>query len=306
MAGKKIIAVVGATGAQGGGLVRAILNDKRSAFAVRALTRDVNSRQGERAGDAGRRSRGGRRRRRREPEARLRGGLRRLLRHLLLGALLAREGDGGGRGTWRDAAKAAGVKHVDLVHPRGHAQVDPAQRQPHADAAWASTRCRTSTPRARPTTSSPTWACRRRFLLTSFYWDNLIHFGIGPEEGPGRQAGDHPAHGRQEAPGHRGRGHRQVRLRHLQAGARVHRQDGRHRRRAPDRRADGRRPDQGAGAARCVYNDVSHRTSTASFGFPGADDLGNMFQFKRDFEKDFCGARDLTLSPVPQSVAADV
>src|SRR3970282_2996862 len=43
MADKKIIAVVGATGAQGGGLVRAILGDSSGAFAVRALTRDVNS-----------------------------------------------------------------------------------------------------------------------------------------------------------------------------------------------------------------------------------------------------------------------
>jgi hypothetical protein len=32
------------------------------------------------------------------------------------------------------------------------------------------------------------------------------------------------------------------------------------------------------------------------FGFPGADDLGNMFQYKRDFEAAFCGARDLALS----------
>jgi len=31
-------------------------------------------------------------------------------------------------------------------------------------------------------------------------------------------------------------------------------------------------------------------------GFPGAEDLGNMFQFKRDFEGDFCGARDLAFS----------
>jgi hypothetical protein len=27
------------------------------------------------------------------------------------------------------------------------------------------------------------------------------------------------------------------------------------------------------------------------FGFPGADDLGNMFQFKRDFEEYFSGVR---------------
>jgi len=40
---KKVIAVVGATGQQGGGLVRAILADADSPFAVRALTRDPSS-----------------------------------------------------------------------------------------------------------------------------------------------------------------------------------------------------------------------------------------------------------------------
>ena len=39
MAQKKVIAVVGATGAQGGGLARAILDDPSGAFAARALTR---------------------------------------------------------------------------------------------------------------------------------------------------------------------------------------------------------------------------------------------------------------------------
>ena len=43
MAEKKVIAVVGATGSQGGGLVRAILEDKDGPFAVRALTRDASS-----------------------------------------------------------------------------------------------------------------------------------------------------------------------------------------------------------------------------------------------------------------------
>jgi uncharacterized protein YbjT (DUF2867 family) len=42
MAEKKIIAVIGATGTQGGGLARAILDDPNGGFGVRAITRDVN------------------------------------------------------------------------------------------------------------------------------------------------------------------------------------------------------------------------------------------------------------------------
>ena len=44
------------------------------------------------------------------------------------------------------------------------------------------------------------------------------------------------------------------------------------------------------------YNDVPPEVYRG-FGFPGADDLGNMFQFKRDFEADFCGARNLEALP---------
>src|SRR5918999_976637 len=40
---KKIIAVIGATGAQGGGLVRAIQADRSGEFAVRAITRKPDS-----------------------------------------------------------------------------------------------------------------------------------------------------------------------------------------------------------------------------------------------------------------------
>jgi uncharacterized protein YbjT (DUF2867 family) len=43
MAEKKIIAVVGATGAQGGGVVRAVLDEPGCGFTARALTRAANS-----------------------------------------------------------------------------------------------------------------------------------------------------------------------------------------------------------------------------------------------------------------------
>ena len=43
------------------------------------------------------------------------------------------------------------------------------------------------------------------------------------------------------------------------------------------------------------YNDVSPEVYRA-FDFPGAEDLGNMFQFNRDFESVFCGARSLEFS----------
>ena len=50
---KKIIAVVGATGAQGGGLVRSILADPEGAFAVRAITRNPDSDQARQLAAAG-------------------------------------------------------------------------------------------------------------------------------------------------------------------------------------------------------------------------------------------------------------
>lgn len=43
------------------------------------------------------------------------------------------------------------------------------------------------------------------------------------------------------------------------------------------------------------YNDVPPEVYR-SFGFPGADDLGNMFQFKRDFQEAFCGPRDPSIA----------
>jgi uncharacterized protein YbjT (DUF2867 family) len=43
MPAKKVIAVIGATGAQGGGVVRAIVEDRDGPFAARAITRKPDS-----------------------------------------------------------------------------------------------------------------------------------------------------------------------------------------------------------------------------------------------------------------------
>jgi hypothetical protein len=43
------------------------------------------------------------------------------------------------------------------------------------------------------------------------------------------------------------------------------------------------------------YNEVPADVYRA-FGFPGAEDMGNMFQFKRDFEQAYCGARSIQVS----------
>jgi hypothetical protein len=52
-----------------------------------------------------------------------------------------------------------------------------------------------------------------------------------------------------------------------------------------------------AGLTRALGEEVRYNAVSAdvfrSFGFPGADDVGNMFQFKALFEAEYCGPRDI-------------
>jgi uncharacterized protein YbjT (DUF2867 family) len=141
------------------------------------------------------------------------------------------------------------------------------------------------------------------FLLTAFYWENLIYFGMGPQRGPdgtlaitlpmdekklpsigvediGKAALGIFKRGREfinKTVGIAGQHMTGVEM----AGALT--------------RALGQE---------VRYNNVPPEVYR-SFGFPGADDLGNMFQFNRDFAEYFVGARDLgftrTLNPELQS-----
>ena len=132
------------------------------------------------------------------------------------------------------------------------------------------------------------------FLLTSFYWENMIYFGAGPKKEPdGKLALTMPM-GDKKLPSmaaedigkcaygifKRGRefigktvGVAGEHLTGAQMAAALTKALGREVR----------------------YNDVSPDVYR-SFGFPGADEMGNMFQFKRDFEQVYCGARSLDVS----------
>jgi uncharacterized protein YbjT (DUF2867 family) len=289
MAEKKIIAVVGATGAQGGGLVRAILADTGGPFAVRALTRKVDSDQAKALAAAG--------------------------AEVVtadtddpatLGpAFAGAHGVFGVTNFWEHfspereltqarnmatAAKAANVKHViwsTLEDTRKWVPLDDPRmptlmgnyKVPHFDAKGEADQIFRDL--AVPTT----------FLLTAFYWENFIYFGSGPQRGPdGQLALVFPMDDKalpaiavedigKAAYGIFKRGQEFIGKTVAIAGEHL----------------------TGAQLAskmsRALGTEIGYTNVPPEvyrgFGFPGADDLGNMFQFKRDFNDYFVGARDV-------------
>jgi uncharacterized protein YbjT (DUF2867 family) len=132
------------------------------------------------------------------------------------------------------------------------------------------------------------------FLLTSFYWDNLIHFGMGPKKGPdGRLAFALPM-GDKKLPGIAvediGRCAYGVFKRGGEYAGKTIGIAGEHLTGAQMAASLGKALGQ-----EVRYNAVPFE-AYRGFGFPGAEDLGNMFQFKHDFEDYYCGARSIALS----------
>jgi len=132
------------------------------------------------------------------------------------------------------------------------------------------------------------------FLLTSFYWENLIYFGMGPKKGPdGKRAITLPM-GDKKLPGIAAEDIGKCAYGIFKKGREFIGKTvgiaGEHLTGAQ----------MAAALAKALgqevrYNDVPPEVYR-SFGFPGAEDLGNMFQFKRDFEQVFCGARNLDVA----------
>jgi uncharacterized protein YbjT (DUF2867 family) len=289
---KKTIAVVGATGAQGGGLVRAILADPSGGFAARALTRDPNSAKAKELAKLGA-----------EVVAADVDDVE-SLRKAFAGAHgafcvtffwdhFSPEKELAEARAMAQAAKDAGVKHVvwsTLEDTRKWVPLDDPRmptlqgkyKVPHFDAKGEANGVFAAL--GVPTT----------FLNTSFYWDNLIHFGMGPKKGTdGRLTFVLPMADK-KLPGIAaediGRCAYGIFKRGAELVGRTVGIAGEHLTGAQ----------MAAELGRALGQEVVHGAVTPEayrgFGFPGADDLGNMFQFKRDFEGYYCGARDLAFS----------
>jgi len=289
MSGKKIIAVIGATGAQGGGLVRAILADPDSGFAARAVTRNPASDKARKLASLGAEVV---RADLDEPET-LEG-----VCHGAYGAFcvtnfwehFSPEKELAQASAMARAARDGELKHViwsTLEDTRRWVPLDDdrmptlmrSYKVPHFDAKGEADHLFADL--GVPTT----------FLLTSFYWDNLISFGMGPKpDQDGRLVLTLPM-GDRKLPGiavedigkcasgifRRGSDYLGKRVgiagEHL-TGAEM-------------------AAALSAALGREVVYDAVTPAAYRGLGFPGADDLGNMFQFKQEFEHDFCGARNL-------------
>ena len=289
MADKKIIAVVGATGAQGGGLVRAILSDPAGGFAVRALVRDPNSEKARALAQAG------------AEVVKADVDDEASLKRAFTGAYgaycvtffwahLSAEKEVAEVGNMARAAKAAGVRHViwsTLEDTRTRVPLSDGRmptlhgkyKVPHFDGKGEADRIFTDL--GVPTT----------FLVTSFYWDNFIYFGMGPKKGPDGVLAIALPMGDKKLPGMAAEDIGACAYGVFKAGtSTVGKRIG-----IAGEHLTG---DQMAAAfTRALGQPVRYHAVTPeayrAFGFPGADDLGNMFQFKRDFNAEYCAARPL-------------
>jgi uncharacterized protein YbjT (DUF2867 family) len=287
MADQKVIAVVGATGAQGGGLVRAILNDPNGGFAARVLTRDVNGAKAKEFAKLGAEVVAADVDDAASLEKAFEGAYGAYC-VTFFWAHFSPEKEMAEAKAMAEAAKAAGLRHViwsTLEDTRKWVPVSDDRmptlqgkyKVPHFDAKGESDHFFTDA--GVPTT----------FLLTSFYWDNFIYFGMGPKKGPDGKLGITLPMGDKKLPGIAAEDIGRCAYGIFKKGDEF----------IGKRVAISGENLTGAQMAAVFsevlgkevrYNSVPPEVYRG-FGFPGADDLGNMFQFKRDFEDYFSGAR---------------
>jgi uncharacterized protein YbjT (DUF2867 family) len=300
MADKKIIAVVGATGAQGGGLVRAILGDSSGAFAVRALTRDVDSEKAQELAKLGAEV----------VKADLDSGPS--LRAAFDGAYGAfcvtfffehfvPEKEQVQAAAMAQAAKQAGLKHVvwsTLEDTRKFMPLDDDRmptlmekyKVPQFDAKGEANKAFSQ------------YGVQVTYMLTSFYWDNLI-FGMGPKKGADGKLELTLPMGDKRLAGIAAEDIGRCAFCIFKAGFDLL---GKTVGVAGDHLTGSQ---IAAALAKELGQEVAYNPLTPEeyrkLGFPGAEEFGNMFQFMQEFESEFCAARNLdsarALNPSLQS-----
>ncbi len=286
MADKKIIAVVGSTGSQGGGLVRAILDDPGGGFAARAITRNPDKDNAKALASKG-------------AEV-VKADLDNVesLKNAFAGAYgvyavtnfwehFSAEKEKAQAKNIADAAKAAGVKHViwstledtrKLMSPDDKRMpiLQGKYRVPHFDAKAEADEYFRSLPVT--------------YLVTSFYWDNLYLFKLAPAKdqsgvyswtfpmGNAKLAGMAAEDIGKTAYGIFKAGDRYIGKTVGITGENLTLNE------VSEKLA------KGLGIGSVKYNAVEADTYRG-FGFAGADEMGNMFQVYRDFENQVLGAR---------------
>ena len=287
MADKKIIAIVGSTGAQGGGLARAILADPNGGFAVRAITRDPSKDKAKALAAAGA-----------EVVSADLDNVESLTK-----AFAGAHGVFGITNFWEhfsaekekaqakniaEAAKAAGVKHViwsTLEDTRQFMTPDDKRmpflqekyRVPHFDAKAEANAFFSGLPAT--------------MLVTSFYWDNLYMFGLAPKKddsgqyawafpmGSAKLAGISAEDIGKTAYGIFKAGQQYIGKTVGIAGEFLTIEQ------------------MGQSLSKILGGPVKYNAVEAdvyrSWGFPGADEMGNMFQADRDFEKQMMANRNI-------------
>ena len=289
---KKVIAVVGATGAQGGGLVRAIQSDASGDFTARALTRDVNSDKAKALAALGAEVVGADI----DDPASLKKafeGAHGAYCVTFFWAHFSPEKEQAEAASMAQAAKHAGLRHViwsTLEDTRRWVPLSDNRmptlmgkyKVPHFDAKGEANHFFTDL--GLPVT----------LLHTSFYWDNFIYFGMGPKRGAdGKLAVTLPM-GNAKMPSIAAEDIGKCAYGIFKKGSEYT---------GKTVGIAGEHPTGAQIAAACAkalgeqvsYNAVPPDVYRG-FGFQGAEDLGNMFQFYHDFEKDVCGARSLEVS----------
>lgn len=292
MAKKRTIAVIGATGSQGGGLVNAILKGSGGDFAVRAVTRNPDSDKAKAMAAQGAEVVAGDIDDEESIVAAFEGCYGAfcitffwnhfsVLQEQHQARLMAR------------AAKEAGLEHViwsTLEDSRDYIPLDDDRmptlqgkyKVPHYDSKGSINHVFTD--EGLPVT----------FLRTSFYWDNLYAFGMGPTPGVGDEYELTFPMGNARIPGIAAEDIGKCALGIFERGEEfIGKTVG-----IVGENLTGAEMAEllskalGINVKYCAVTPERYR----GFGFPGADDIGNMFQFWHDFEEQYVGNRDQKLS----------